>query len=80
MMSQHGNCRWYQIPLSRHPGILAAGIWGGGKEGWWDTTMTTMTTEGGSDKPSLGEDSATLTQWARQATTATSASWLTLSN
>jgi hypothetical protein len=51
-------------PMSRCCGILASGIWGGGKEGRWATTMTTTKTGGGCDKPDLGEDSVMLTQWA----------------
>ena len=78
MTSRHGNCRWYQIPLSRHRGILAAGIWGGGKERRRATMMTTTMIGGGRDKPGLEEDGTMLTQQERPATTATSASRLSL--
>jgi hypothetical protein len=64
--------------LSCCRGILAAGIWGGGEEGWQATTMTTMTTRGGHNKPGLGEDGMRLTWRARQATTATSPLQLSL--
>jgi hypothetical protein len=65
-------------PLSRCHGILAAGIWGGGKERRWATTMMTTTIGGGRDKPGLGEDITMLMRRERQAMTATSALRLSL--